>query len=1104
MNLKTKLTLIAVLFFNIVLIAQSGTVIKGTVTAAVDGIPIPGVNVLVVGTANGTSTDFDGGYEITANKGDVIQFSYVGFKSKTVIVGDRTTINISLEEDIAALDEVVVVGYGSLKKSNITSAVSTYKNENLEQLPVSRVDQALQGKIAGVNITNTSSAAGEDPVIRIRGQASINASPDPLVVLDGQPIEDGLASINMADIESISVLKDASSAAIYGSRGANGVILVTTKSGDNKKTTYSFNHAIGFKSAYELYDVQTSTEYVRQLYAERELRLNDPLWVGDIPTVSIGDQKQYILENLVRGGNGTVYQDEFMRSGLFRNIGLSASGGSKTLKYRISGAYNGDASMMQKSNYDKYQFRLKLDADLSDKLSVGVNIAPTYSETQRPANDYRDYYRFPSFIPVRHTAETLALVQQLDANGNLLNADVNIGDFANPQHFYGLSFGDTNYPLPDGSTYTSTNLSNPWTTSSINPLKVLALQDDDEEEFRIQANFDLTYKITKDLTFKTTASAYYRYSDRVQWVGTDARSETNGNYAVYISRRYKDLLSENTLNYVKDFDKHSFNALLGFSAQRSDFYYSSFSGTNYPNENIRTWNNAGELLNTNLNSSSDQGGEFKNATALLSYYGRLVYSYDGLFNLTGTIRADGASQFGPGNKWGTFPSISGGMNLARLNFLKSSSVISRLNFRVAYGETGNNRTEPLGGNNGFNPYLNTLSKTPYTGDGSIYDPTNGNYVEGPGNGSPANGQATPADAGANADLTWETTVSTNIGFDLGMFRNRVNLSLEFYESNTDKLLLRPNNHLYTGVEVTWNNVGSLQNRGHEIELSTTNIATENFRWTTSANYASNRLKLTDFGGLAETPLQGERNEQYITQVGQPLVQFYGYKTDGVWLSQAEIDASGFDNSNVNVGTLTPGGLKLVDVSGPDGVPDGVIDADDRTVIGDPYADFTWGITNTFEYKDFDLSFSFQGVQGIDMYLGDTGYTETKSQVVNYTRNRWVSPSNPGDGQTPYENLGGIQWVQTDYGIDDASYIALRDITLGYNLGSEWTSRIGLNQLRIYVAGQNLLYLTSKDFRGLNPESRRSSGPYSNPLITGYDRGGYPVPKTLVLGVDVKF
>jgi TonB-linked SusC/RagA family outer membrane protein len=1085
MNLKNKLTLIAVLFFNIVLFAQDGSVIKGTVIAESDGIPIPGVNVIVVGTSTGASTDFDGNFEIKASKGAVLQFSYVGFKTKTVIVGDRATISVSLAEDIASLDEVVVVGYGSLKKSTVTSAISTYKNEKLEQLPVARVDQALQGKIAGVNIQNTSSAAGEDPVIRIRGQASINASPDPLVVLDGQPIEDGLASINMADVESISVLKDASSAAIYGSRGANGVILVTTKSGSDKKTSYSFNHSIGFKSAYDLYDVQTSTQYVEQLYAERALRLNDPLWVGDVPTVPIGDQKQYILENLVRDGNATLYQDEFMRNGLFRNIGLSASGGSKTFKYRISGAYNGDQSMMEKSNYEKYQFRVKLNADLSDKISVGVNIAPTYSETERPANDYRDYYRFPSFIPVYHTAETLALIQ---SDGN--NLDVSVGDFANPQHFYSLIFPE--FGLPDGTTYTTENLANPWTTSSINPLKVLALQEDTQEEFRIQANFDLTYKINSDLTFKTSANGYYRFSDRLQWVGTDGRSETNENYAVYIRRNYRDLLTENTLNYLKDFDKHSINALLGFSAQRTDHYYSSFTGQNYPNENIRTWNNAGTIVRANLNSSSDPGGEVKNATSLLSYYGRLVYSYDGLFNLTGTLRKDGASQFGPGNKWGTFPSISGGVNVARFDFLKSSNTISKLNFRVAYGETGNNRTDPLGGNNAFNPYLNTLTNTPFGG-------ISANYVGGSGNGIPANGQATPADAAANADLTWETTVSTNIGFDLGLFRNRINISAEFYESNTDKLLLQPNNHLYTGVQFTWSNVGSLQNRGHEIELSSTNIANENFRWTTSANYASNRLELTDFGGLAETPQTGERGEQYITQVGQPLVQFYGYKTDGVWISQDEIDNSGFTNDNVAIGTLVPGSLKLIDFNG-----DGSINTDDRTVIGDPYADFTWGITNTFEYKGFDLSFSFQGVEGIEMYLGDTGYTETKSQVLNYTRNRWISPANPGDGQTPYENLGGIQWVQTDYGVDDASYIALRDITLGYNLDDKWTKQIGLNQLRVYLAGQNMLYLTKKGYRGLNPESRRNSGVYSSSLITGYDRGGYPVPKTLVLGVDVKF
>lgn len=1076
MNLKNKLVLVALLFFNIAVFAQTKTV-SGVVVSATDNMPIPGVNVIVLKTTKGTTTDFDGGFKIDVKSGDVLQFSYIGYVSKTVIVSNQSTINVSLAEDIAALDEVVVVGYGTLKKSTVTSSISTYKNENMDQLPVSRVDQALQGKVAGVQIQNTSSAAGESPVIRIRGQASINASPDPLVVVDGQPIDDGLASINMADVQDVSVLKDASSAAIYGSRGANGVILVTTKSGSSKKTTYSFNHSVGFKSAYKLYDVQTSSQYVEQLYAERELRLADPLWdSGTVPTVSIGFQKQYIAEQLT--GDATLYQDEFMRTGVFRNIGLSASGGAKGFRYRISGAYNGDESMMQKSNYEKYQFRLKMDADLNEKLSVGVNIAPTYSETQRPANDYRDYYRFPSYIPIKHTAESLALIQ---SGGG--NSTVSVGDYANPQHYYSLLF--PNYVMPDGTTYTSTSLSNPWTTSSINPFKVLNLQDDDQEDFRIQSSFDLTYKITKDLTFKTAASAYFKYSDRLQWVGTNANSETNSNYAVYIRNDYKDLLTENTLNYVKDFKKHSFNALVGFSAQRTDYYYSSFTGLDYPNENIRTFNNASSIVRANYNSSSDAGGEIKNATALLSYYGRLVYSYDGLFNITGTIRKDGASQFGQGNKWGTFPSVSGGVNLARLDFIKSSDVISKLNLRLAYGETGNNRTDKLGGSNSYNPYLNVL-------EGS-------NYVSGTGNGSVASGQVTPNAVGANADITWETTVSTNLGFDLGLFRNRVNLSAEFYESNTDKLLLQTNNQLFSGTALSWNNVGSLQNRGHEIELSTTNIATENFKWTTSANYASNRLKLTDFGGNAETPQTGERGEQYISQVGSPLIQFYGYKTDGVWLSQAEINASGFTTSNVSIGTLTPGALKLVDVN-----EDGFINADDRTVIGDPYADFTWGMTNTFEYKGIDLSFSFQGVHGIEMYQGDTGYNETRRQVLNYTKNRWISPSNPGDGKTPYETNGGIHWVLTDYGIDDASYIALRDVTLGYTLDEKWVKQIGLNQFRMYFTGQNLLYMTAKGFRGLNPESRRSGGTYSNTLITGYDRGGYPIPKTIVLGFDIKF
>ncbi|MCG9790898.1 SusC/RagA family TonB-linked outer membrane protein [Flavobacterium algicola] len=1073
-----KTILMFLLVFSSIMNAQtdkikiSGKVLDNT------GLSIPNATVTVDGKS--TITDFDGKFVIMADGAkSVLKFSYLGFETKSVTVGKNTTVTVSLAEANNQLNEIVVVGYGSLKKSNVTSSVSSYKNEKMDQLPVSRVDQALQGKIAGVQIQNTSSAAGEAPVIRIRGQASVNASPNPLVVVDGQPIDDGLASINMADVQEVSVLKDASSAAIYGSRGANGVILVTTKSGSSKKTTYSFTNAIGFKSAYKTYDIQSTSDYVRQLYTEKALREADPLWTGGSTAVATGFQKQYIFEQLYLGGEGVDYQDEFLRTGTFRNIGLSAAGGGKGFTYRISGGYNGDESMVEKSNYKKYQFRVKMNVDLNSKLSLGVNIAPTYSKTQRPANDYRDYYRFPSFMPITYTAETLAFVQKAGAYSSL-----KVGDYVNPQHFYGLVF--PNYELPDGTMYTSTSTTNPWTTSSINPLKVLNLQDDDQDDFRIQSSFDLNYKVTKALTFKTTASAYFKYTDRMQWVGTNANAETNTNFAIYTRDNTRDLLSENTLNYVKDFKKHSFNVLAGFSAQRTDYYYSSFQGNGYANDNIRTFNNATTITLANSLSTSAVVGEVENATALLSYYGRLVYSYDDFLNLTATVRRDGASQFGPGNKWGTFSSISAGANLAKLDFIKSSDVISKLNLRAAYGQTGNNRTDKLPNTtNAFNPYLNTLETS--------------NYVTGTGTGTSASGQVTINTVGANPDITWETTVSANLGLDISLFRNRINVSADFYESNTDKLLLQTNNQLFTGTALQWSNVGSLQNRGHEIELSTTNIKTKDFRWTTSANYASNRLKLKDFGGLAETPQTGERGEQYITQVGKPLVQFYGYKTDGVWLSQDQINESGFTAANVSVGTLTPGGLKLVDVNG-----DGKITTDDRTVIGDPYADFTWGITNSFEYKGIDLSFGFQGVQGIQMYQGDTGYTEVKRQVLSYTANHWISPSNPGDGKTPYETNGGLQWVQTDYGIDDASYIALREVTLGYTLRDEWVKRIGLNQFRMYFTGQNLLYYTAKSFRGINPESRKSSGTYANSLITGYDRGGYPVPKTLVFGFDVKF
>ena len=400
--------------------------------------------------------------------------------------------------------------------------------------------------------------------------------------------------------------------------------------------------------------------------------------------------------------------------------------------------------------------------------------------------------------------------------------------------------------------------------------------------------------------------------------------------------------------------------------------------------------------------------------------------------------------------------------------------LNKLNFRTSYGVSGNNRILNYG-------FQNLLSPS--------------NYSFGPGTGTQTGGQVGNAAINANENITWESTFQTNYGMDLSMLSNRLNVTLDIYNSVTDKLLLQQATMAFSGVPLSWNNIGSLSNRGFEVELNTTNLKGD-FKWSTSANISHTQNRIIELGNEAYLLNYGERNEIYKSVVGGPLIQFFGYKTDGVWISNAEIAASGLTSNLPSA--LKQGGLKIVDVNG-----DGVLDTNDRTIIGDPYPDFTWGITNNFSYKNFDLSFSLQGVQGGELINGDPNYGETKSANRNYNSNRWISPQNPGDGRTPYEELG-FNWMLTDYVVEDASYFALREVNIGYNLPANLAKKIGLSSLRLYTSGQNLFFQSANGYRGINPEGRSTSGPYGSALIAGYQRGAFPIPKTYVFGIDINF
>ncbi len=1071
---KLQCLLFTLLMIGSVAMAQK-KVITGKVTNQATNDPMPGVNILADKQKGGVVTKDDGSYSITVESNSTqLIFSYVGFTSQSVLIGDKTAINIALVPSATSLDEAVVIGYGTQKKSHLTGAVSKFKNDRLDETPVSRLDQALQGKIAGVQIQNITSESGAEPRIRVRGLSSISAGANPLVVVDGHPVPDGLAYVNMADVESVEVLKDAASAAIYGSRGASGVIMITTKSGKSAKPKYSFKFSNGSKSAYERYPMMTTSEYSNLLFYEASLKAKDPSITPPTGTGIIANNERaaYIVENTIVG-YPTDWQDQALRSATVRNLQLSVSGGSNQVKYFISGGYQRDQGMMYHSEYDRYMLRTKLDVVLSKRVKFTFNLNPSYNKRERPSVGYIDFVRFQSFLPVYHTAATAAFVSQVP-----LWAAIKPGDFVQARHFNGRTYAGY---MPDGSFYTSAGALDPFNTANNTPKSVMETRTITSNDYRVQGSGDMTVNILPGLDFKTLASVYINHTKALDFAKRNSNRDGDVNRGQYNNGTFIDLLSENTITYIKTFNKHSVNGLIGFTAQKTKNNTEQIVGLNYPSDNITTASTALQIEQPSVDANGNLQGTYslKFQEGLLSGLARVMYSYDNKYLFSASIRGDGSSKFAPDHKWGYFPSVSVGWVATGEKFMENITWLNTLKLRASYGVTGNNRIATDFG------WLDLLYAS--------------NYPLGAGTGVSVSGQAPSQTILSNPDITWELTNQINGGLDIVLFRNAISLSVDVYQSKTNQLLLRQSSMAFTGVPQTWNNIGRLQNRGIELEITTNNIRKKDFKWSTSANFAHNKNKLLELGEEALVLNQGERTELYLNKVGAPFIQFFGYKTDGVWLSQAQItaaQAAGLTSALSNV--FVPGGLKLVDLNG-----DNKIDPDDRTVIGSPYPDFTWGITNNFTYKAFDLSFMFQGVQGGQLVNGDPNYNETKRYNKAYNNNRWLSPMFPGDGKTPYSTVG-FNWMLTDYVVEDASYYCLRELIVGYTLPNKLAKTLHLNSLRLYFSGQNLYFNNGSNYRGINTEARFITGPYNTPAVDGYQRGGFPMPKTLLFGLDINF
>ncbi|RYY88743.1 MAG: TonB-dependent receptor [Chitinophagaceae bacterium] len=1041
--------------------------VTGRVLDAASGEALSGVSVLSDQKTSPVQTAADGSYRIRVTSASkTLIFSYVGYTTQTVTIGSRTTIEVQLQRSNKALDEVVVIGYGTQRKSHLTGAISKYQNEKLDQAPVARLDQALQGRIAGVQVQNISSESGSDPRIRVRGVTSIGASSDPLVVVDGHPVPDGLAFVNPADVQSVEVLKDAASGAIYGSRGSAGVIIITTKSGSSSRTKYNFKFSTGVKHAYATYPMLTMTEYANLLYYEASLRAKDPSITANPNFIANNERAGYVIENDLRGGQATDWQNEALRNANQKNVQLSASGGRTDFRYYISGGYQRDQGLMHHSEYDKLNFRVKLDANLSKRVKVSININPSYTRREQPSVNFMDFVRFYSFMPVYHTVATANFVHQNPAWIN-----IRPGDFVQARHFTGLNYSGT---MPDGSLWTSSGPQTPFSSANNTPKSIMENATDKTNEYRVVSSGDVTINIIKGLDYKVLGSVYVNTNDRLRFDRRNARADGAVSRGVFNDNMVIDLLAEHTLTYNRKIRKHSFTLLGGFTSQSTRTNLQQVTGLDFPNDDIQTLNTAASVDQAKTATFST-----KLRQGLNSVLGRILYSFDDRYLLSASLRRDGSSKFAPGHKWGTFPAVSAGWVVSNEKFMQNVAWIDQLKLRGSFGLSGNNRIVDFA-------WVDQLYASP--------------YVFGSGTGTVTGGIVPSSDLLANEDITWERTFQFNTGLDLSLFRGRVSLSLDMYESKSEQLLLKPEVLGITGATVSYVNTGKLRNRGLEIELNTNNVVRNRFRWTSSVNFAMNRNQLISLPDtLTKT---GEREDVYRNFVGGPMVQYWGYVTDGVFQSQAEADSmrnAGYNAAAISTSYFTAGGLKIRDLNG-----DKRLDQNDRTVIGNPYADFTWGINNSITIGNLDLSFLLQGSQGGQIVNGDAGYNETKRINKNYIADRWISPMFPGDGKTPYSTNGGVSWVATDYMVEDASYWALREVIVGYTLPAKWTKAIRLNSARFYFTAQNLYYHFASGYRGINPEARMTSGIYNDPQIDGYQRGAFPLSKSFQFGIDVNF
>lgn len=1045
--------------------SQQQRPISGTVSNAA-GEVLHGATVMIKNTQTHVITDELGAFRFPdVPAGAILVVSFIGYDPQEVTVGDRTTLSITLVDQEKDLDEVIVIGYGTVEKSDLTGSVSQVNVEDLTKAPVASFDQALAGRVAGVQVSSAEDGQpGEGMNIVIRGANSLTQDNSPLYVIDGFPVEGPeTAGINPDDIESITVLKDASATAIYGSRAANGVIVIETKKGKIGRPVVTFNSSVGPQNVPKTMEMLSPYEFVKyeiERYGDSGLARYAPADLN--PSHASYDPGGYSLESY-RNYKGVNWQDQLFKTGLTQIHNFSVRGGAEGTRYSISGSmYDQDAIIMN-TGYNRYQTRISLDQTVSEKLKVGMNA--NYSHQKAYGQ-----------ILGRTSATSSTTI-----SGYLLYSTWGYRPVTGRE-------GDIDYELGDVlDGIVDEDLSDEDTDFRINPLVSARETLRERRTNTFTGNGYATYDFTKELQLKVTGGlqsimyrndAFYN-SKTVRGAPVSLRpNNINGvNGSIRNTQRF-EWLNENTLTYKKRINRvHRLEAMVGMTHQARRTTLDGFSAIKVPNEELGIQGlPQGEPLENFMEASENR---------LQSYFTRVNYNYRSKYLFTATMRADGSSKFAPEHRWGYFPSGAFAWNMGRENFFKDVPAISDAKLRISYGVTGNNRVTDFA----YLPAAEWNDLASYSFNNSPYFGLN-------------------MDRLSNPNLKWESTAQFDIGYDLSLFKERINFVFDWYRKTTHDLLLNAQIPYTTGYSTAYKNIGSVRNEGLEFTLNTVNLRSKDFTWESNFNISFNKNKILALNedqpnmlsSMTSFVTRMAQEPMYIAEVGAPAAMFYGQVWDGVYqYSDFDEIAPGVYRLKLNIpdngdsrDIIQPGDIKYRDLNG-----DGVIDASDKTVIGNGLPKHIGGFTNNFSYKGFDLNVLFQWSYGNDLLNANRLIFEGNITNVHHFNQyaSWVDRWTPeNQSNTMHRVGGGGPQVISSRVIEDGSYLRLKTVMLSYNIPQSVTKKLGINSLRVSAAAQNLYTWTN--YSGMDPEVS-----VRNTVLTpGFDFSAYPHARTVVFGL----